>query len=139
EVGVTDTGLRRLGRQIANNARQDTLRFTLALLFAFCLVGVFVMEQTLAILSANIISGSQVLSTHPDCGAWRLNYTAYNANGSHKAPATWLDMRRLRSKELRAQKYAEQCYGVGDKVEICNIFSTRKINYTITRQAACPF
>jgi hypothetical protein len=120
------------------NAREDTLRFSLILLFAICLVGLFVMEQTLAILSANIVTGSDVLSTHPDCGSWRLNDTAYAANGSYNGPPAWVEFSALQAKELRARNYAEKCYSDRDEIEACNMFSTPTVQYETNFSASCP-
>lgn len=141
QVGVVDTGsaIRKLGRRFVTNAREDTLHFSLALVFAVCLVGLFVMEQTLAILSANIISGSDVLSTHPDCGLWVLNETAYAANGSHNGPAPWVEFTSQQNKELRARNYAEKCYGARNEIDACNQFFTSIIQYRTTFNASCPF
>jgi hypothetical protein len=126
-------------RRFMSNAREDSLRFYLALLFAICLVGLFIMEQTLAILSANIITGSDVLSTHPNCGSWRLNDTAYAANSSYNAPPGWIVFSTLQEKEIRARNYAEKCYGVRDEVEACNLFSTPTIQYQMNFNVSCPF
>jgi AraC-like DNA-binding protein len=140
-VGVveSDNAVTKLCRRVMINAREDTLRFSLALLFAICLVGLFVMEQTLAILSANIVTGSDVLSTHSDCGSWRLNDTAYAANGSYNGPSSWVEFSTLQAKELRARNYAEKCYGVRDEIEACNMFSTPTVQFETKFNVPCPF
>lgn len=139
EVGVNDRGIRWLGRQLVTNAREDSLRFSLALLFAFCLVLLFVLEQTLAILSVNIISGSAVLSIHPHCGYWTMNVSAYQTNGRVGWDYNFLERKMARSKEARALRHAEKCYGDSDGTENCNIFGAPVVDYNMTRNAPCPF
>jgi hypothetical protein len=129
----------KLCRRAIINAREDTLKFSLALLFAICLLGIFVMQQTQAILSANIVTGSDVLSTHPNCDSWRLNYTAYTANGSYSGFPSWVHFSNLQAKELRARNYVEKCYGVRDEIEACDMFSTPTVHYEMNLSAACPF
>ncbi|KAH0553100.1 hypothetical protein GP486_006712, partial [Trichoglossum hirsutum] len=131
EVGMNDAGIRKIFRRVANNASEDTWRFSLALLFSFCLVALFILEQTLAILSANIIS---------DCGYWNVDFNAYNTSiGEDAYEANFQDYKWERAREVRALNYAERCYGDGDGTENCNIMASRKIDYTVEHNASCPF
>jgi hypothetical protein len=129
EVGVTDRGFRKIARQVLQNFRDDSLRFWLAVIFALVLLGAFVGEQTLAILSANIITGSKVLSAHPGCGDWGFNWTAIG-HDSYQGE---------KSKASRALNYAERCYGPSDGIENCDMLASRTIGYSLERNASCPF
>lgn len=135
EVGRNDRGIRRLARRIAQNAREDSSQFSLALIFAILLTGLFVSEQTLAILSANIVTGSEVLSAHPECGRWVLDWDALGDWTTGEI----LNTRHQTNRELKALNYAEKCYGVEDGIENCNILANRKIDYVMQRNTSCPF
>jgi hypothetical protein len=132
--------MRKRWRHVVENASQDTLRFYLALLFMICLAALFVSEQTLAILSANILSGSTVLSAEPQCGPWRPNVSAYDwDHGPGRYEAVLHENYWGRSMEERALAYARNCYGGGEWTGSCNTLASRQIRYNVIRNAPCPF
>jgi len=136
EVGNKDTGARKVVHQVAKNAHDEPLHFSLALIFAIVLVGLFVAEQTLAILSANIISGSTVLSASPDCGWWIMNLTDLPSN---PMDSNVLQYQFWNKRNLQALSYVERCYGVEDDTGSCNFLASRTIDYSVEHNAPCPF
>jgi len=115
--------------------QEDKLGSVLAITFLVLLVALFVGEQTLAILSVGILSGSKVLSDHPDCGFWVLNTSwigpLQNIFGSSKS--------LFRDRPWRATTHAEKCYHQERGIENCNQFFKRHISYTEKHNATCPF
>ena len=136
EVGNNETGARKIVHQVAKNAHDEPLHFSLALIFAVVLVGLFVAEQTLAILSANIISGSEVLSASPDCGWWIMNLSALPSN---PMTSSVLQYQFWSKRYLQALSYVERCYGVEDDTGSCNFLASRTIDYSVEHNAPCPF
>jgi hypothetical protein len=140
EVGMEDTGIRKLRRQVAKNARDDPIHFYGAIIFAISLAALFVLEQSLAILSSNITSGSMVLSRHPDCGYWNLDVNAFNVSDSHSwMKAVLTGILEGRALQLKALNYADGCYNANKNLENCNTLATPMIDYVVERNSACPF
>jgi hypothetical protein len=128
---MKETGIRKLRRQVAKNAREDPLRFYGAIIFAVSMAALFVLEQSLAILSSNIMSGSKVLSAHPNCGVWSFDggTVIQYLRGSTTVKAA----------QFRALNYAESCYGNSNGIANCDMMASRTIDFVVKRGASCPF
>ena len=118
--------LRSSWKQYANYAATVAL----AILFSLLTLALCFALVISTVLSANIITDSAVLSSHPDCGVWEKD-------ASISTPSSHIGHDYL--EEVEAAEYAKKCYHSTRGTDGCNTFFTQKNSYYAYHDTQCPF
>ena len=119
-------------RQIMANFREDKRGFTLIGLSILSLLSFFIAVQTIAVVSQGIVSSRMALSNSDACGIWSPSSFSSLQNKS-------LTILLVDGHFSEVDRYVADCYGEDSMAESCSMFSQRKIDYTATHNAPCPF
>ncbi|KAH7410672.1 hypothetical protein BKA64DRAFT_661498 [Cadophora sp. MPI-SDFR-AT-0126] len=106
------------------------VNFLLATIFSLVALAIFIALAFSTLLSAEIVTNSAVLSSHPDCGIW-IRDSKFFATPS----ATGYDYLQ----EAEAAAYAKKCYHSSQGMDGCNSFLAQKIPYSTIHNSECPF